>query len=157
MDVLDIHVDPMELDTLMESETYEWPEEGQACPIPNCPSKDHIFIQIGSYRAHFLRTHIAQVPFYHCYDVECGFWTRKQNPLRRHILACHPSLQGCVWKECRPNPIYCSPGNIGMPVPPVHREARDLAARARRSQSAQSTSLFRLPSTYNARDQKPKF
>jgi hypothetical protein len=155
MDVLDLTVYSKELQDLVGKEPMIWPEEERFCPVENCNWGSHIFRNVRSYRALFLRVQKSHVPIYHCIHVGCTYRATKQNLFKRHILTFHIGLQGCVMSELRVNTKFCSPGGFGMSVPPVHHEQRDLAARSR--QQAKTTPLFELSTNYNTRDQKPKF
>lgn len=155
-DVLQLSVEQEEMEELFgTSFPKEWPSDGQACSIPSCPSGEHVFHKIGSYRAHFIKFHKEFVPVYHCPKEGCSFRAFKISPIRKHWDKKHPGLQGCILCRNIKNPRYCNPGQIDMPLPTIHRDARDRAAEARRRASASSTPLFNLPTCYNARDMKP--
>uniref|UniRef100_K1RCY3 Uncharacterized protein n=1 Tax=Magallana gigas TaxID=29159 RepID=K1RCY3_MAGGI len=72
----------------------EWPSDGQACSIPSCPSGEHVFHKIGSYRAHFIKFHKEFVPVYYCPKEGCSFRAFKITPIRKHWDKKHPGLQG---------------------------------------------------------------
>nr|XP_034317192.1 uncharacterized protein LOC109618338 [Crassostrea gigas] len=155
-DVLQLSVEREEMEELFgTSFPKEWPSDGQACSIPSCPSGEHVFHKIGSYRAHFIKFHKEFVPVYNCPKEGCSFRAFKISPIRKHWDKKHPGLQGCILCRNIKNPRYCDPGQIDMPLPTIHRDARDRAAEARRRASASSTPLFKLPTCYNARDMKP--
>ncbi|XP_062616785.1 uncharacterized protein LOC134278482 [Saccostrea cucullata] len=154
-EVLDLNVPDEEMEALCGEDMIqkEWPSEGDTCQIQNCPLTNHTFHKIGSYRAHFIKYHKARVPVYYCYSSSCSFSSFKMNMLRRHMRAKHSSLQGCWNSSIIDNPRFVNPGRIGMPLPTIHREARDVAARARQ---CAVKPLFNLQE-WNARDQKPHF
>lgn len=64
INVLDISVEPTELQELLEETAMVWPEEGQPCSVKGCPATDHVFTRIGFYRAYFLKFHKAKDPVY---------------------------------------------------------------------------------------------
>uniref|UniRef100_A0A8W8MB79 Uncharacterized protein n=1 Tax=Magallana gigas TaxID=29159 RepID=A0A8W8MB79_MAGGI len=155
-DVLQLSVEQEEMEELIgTSFPREWPSDGQACSIPSCPSGEHVFHKIGSYRAHFIKFHKEFVPVYYCPKEGCSFRAFKITPIRKHWDKKHPGLQGCILCRNIKNPRYCDPGQTVMSLPTIHRDARDRAAEARRRASASSTPLFQLPTCYNARDMKP--
>lgn len=155
-DVLELSVEQEEIEELIgTSFPRQWPSDGQACSIPSCPSEEHVFHKIGSYRAHFIKYHKEFVPVYYCSKEGCSFRAFKITPIRKHWEKKHPGVQGCILCRNIKNPRYCDPGQIVMPLPTIHRDVRDRAAEARRRASASTTPLFNLPRCYSARDMKP--
>ncbi|XP_052693374.1 uncharacterized protein LOC128171634 [Crassostrea angulata] len=145
-DVLELSVEQEEIEELFgKSFPREWPSDGQACSIPSCPSEEHVFHKIGSYRAHFIKYHKELVPVYYCSKEGCSFRAFKITPIRKHWEKKHPGVQGCILCRNIKNPRYCDPGQIVMPLPTIHTDARDRAAEARRRASASTTPLFNLP------------
>uniref|UniRef100_K1RNK4 Uncharacterized protein n=1 Tax=Magallana gigas TaxID=29159 RepID=K1RNK4_MAGGI len=151
-DVLELSVEQEEIEELIGT---SFPREWPPCSIPSCPSEEHVFHKIGSYRAHFIKYHKEFVPVYYCSKEGCSFRAFKITPIRKHLEKKHPGVQVCILCRNIKNPRYCDPGQIVMPLPTIHRDARDRAAEARRRASASTTPLFNLPRCYSARDMKP--
>ena len=154
-DILDIEVPDQEMYDLIKDEEElgeEWPDKGMKCPVPNCPSAEHHFNNIGNYHKHFGRFHQKNIILYKC--PVCGVKDAKKSEVTRHWRRSHKGIQvRPIPHQIVPNNKYIDPGNFKRPRRRIHREERELA-RVQRQRSLPSTPLFELTEHYNARDHR---
>lgn len=107
INVLDISVEPTELQELLEETVMVWPQEGQPCSVKGCPATDHVFTRIGFYRAYFLKFHKAKVPVY---SVAMP-WSQVHYPFLQIA-----SFEGACSGKTFGDILLCTPNHCGQPT-----------------------------------------
>lgn len=141
MEVLDLTVPEVAVQSLDRDVRLEWPQEGMCCHVSACASRE-LFKTLRAYMKHWRKAHVQFATLYQCSN--CGKKFPQLFPLKLHLVRTHhvrknmvDSLIATSGKEVVPNKNYVNPGPTLPPRLPTKEQK--IKAQERRRKEAQPT------------------